>query len=211
MTMATLCKRKTVPQHSATKTKSPSLPVRRPRPFFSDQLLSCPHPWTKTLTRTCGFLTSGFLTSGFLSVGLELQATFCARVAVSSSSSARLPACFNSLVSPSLLCVMAGWGTRAEWKSLWLSLQFQLVLIYMLFAPAPALGYTLTPALAPAVAPTLPLPYFIFSNAAGWRTPQREAESASIHKRTEPQPPRFRYSGRLCASATLHDDEFVCL
>ena len=57
---------------------------------------------------------------------------------------------------------MAGWGTRAEWKSLWLSLQFQLVLIYMLFAPAPALGYTLTPALAPAVAPTLPLPYFIF-------------------------------------------------
>ena len=206
MTMATRCKRKTVPQRSATKTKSPSLPLRRPRPFFSDQLLSCPHPWTKTLTRT-----SGFLTSGFLSVGLELQATFCARVAVSSSSSARLPACFNSLVSPSLLCVMAGWGTRAEWKSLWLSLQFQLVLIYMLFAPAPALGYTLTPALAPAVAPTLPLPYFIFSNAAGWRTPQREAESASIHKRTEPQPPGFRYSGRLCESATLHDDEFVCL
>ena len=52
-------------------------------------------------------------------------------------------------------------------KLLWLSLQFQLVMIYMLFAPAPALGYTLTPALAPAVAPTLPLPYFIFSNAAG--------------------------------------------
>ena len=206
MTMATLCKRKTVPHRSATKTTSPSLPLRRPRPFFSDQLLSCPHPWTKTLTRT-----SGFLTSGFLSVGLELQATFCARVAVSSSSSARLPACFNSLVSPSLLCVMAGWGTRAEWKSLWLSLQFQLVLIYMLFAPAPALGYTLTPALAPAVAPTLPLPYFIFSNAAGRRTPQRETASASIHKRTEPQPPRFRYSGRLCASTTLHDDEFVCL
>ena len=201
MTMATLCKRKTVPQHSATKTKSPSLPVRRPRPFFFGPALVLSTPVDQDFAST----------SGFLSVGLELQATFCARVAVSSSSSARLPACFNSLVSPSLLCVMAGWGTRAEWKSLWLSLQFQLVLIYMLFAPAPALGYTLTPALAPAVAPTLPLPYFIFSNAAGWRTPQREAESASIHKRTEPQPPRFRYSGRLCASTTLHDEDFVCL
>ena len=124
--MATLCKRKTVPHRSATKTKSPSLPLRRPRPFFFRPALVLSTPVDQDFASTSGFLTSGFLTSGFLSVGLELQATFCARAAVSSSSSARLPACFNSLVSPSLLCVMAGWGTRAEWKSLWLSLQFQL-------------------------------------------------------------------------------------
>ena len=46
----------------------------------------------------------------------------------------------------------------------------------------------------------------LISGGFGWRIAFREAESASIHKRTEPQPPRFRYSGRLCASATLHQE-----
>ena len=150
--MATLCKRKTVPQRSASKNQISFIAASSASSFFFH-------------TCSCLVHTRGpRLCKG--SDRHRHHQRDCQRVSTPSS---RL-FCYASWQGGARGLNGSSYGddsVTSLGKLLWLSLQFQLVMIYMLFAPAPALGYTLTPALAPAVAPTLPLPYFIFSNAAG--------------------------------------------